>query len=324
MRKVNLAVESWQLLEPFVITGYSWTHCDVLVVSISENGVTGRGEATGVYYRDETVESMYQQALGIEQALERNISRDQLQRLLPAGGARNAIDCALWDLEAKKSSGTVFDLTGISPSPVNTLTTVTVSSPAEMANKARKITSRTIKVKLDGELPLERITAVCNACPQSDIVVDVNEGWNFSQLVELAPQFKALGVKMIEQPLARGEDYALETYQSPITLCADESCLDSSELDQVKGRYQMVNIKLDKTGGLTEALTLARRARDSGMKLMVGNMTGTSLAMAPAFLLAQLCDLVDLDGPLFLTEDRPDPLVYHRGVVDGLTSTLWG
>ncbi len=324
MRQVELDIESWPLLEPFVITGHTWTHCDVLVVSITENGVTGRGEATGVYYLDETAESMYQQALGIQQKLEQGISREQLQSLLPAGGARNAIDCALWDLEAKKSGQSVFELTGIPSSPVNTVITVTIDTPEEMANKARAITSRQIKVKLDGELPLERITAVCNARPDADIVVDVNQGWSFSQLMELAPQFKTLGIKMIEQPLPRGEDDALEGYQSPIILCADESCLDTSELEQAAKRYQMVNIKLDKTGGLTEALNLARRAKEKGMTLMIGNMTGTSLAMAPAYVVAQLCDFVDLDGALFLVGDRSHPMSYERGIVTGLSSQLWG
>ncbi len=324
MRQVELDIESWPLLEPFVITGHIWTHCDVLVVSITENGVTGRGEATGVYYLDETAESMYQQALGIQQKLEQGISREQLQSLLPAGGARNAIDCALWDLEAKKSGQSVFELTGIPSSPVNTVITVTIDTPEEMANKARAITSRQIKVKLDGELPLERITAVCNARPDANIVVDVNQGWSFSQLMELAPQFKTLGIKMIEQPLPRGEDDALEGYQSPITLCADESCLDTSELEQAAKRYQMVNIKLDKTGGLTEALNLARRAKEKGMTLMIGNMTGTSLAMAPAYVVAQLCDFVDLDGALFLVGDRSHPMSYGQGIVTGLSSQLWG
>jgi L-Ala-D/L-Glu epimerase / N-acetyl-D-glutamate racemase len=324
MLHVGLEIESWPLLEPFVITGHTWTHCDVLVVSITENGVTGRGEATGVYYLEETAESMYQQVLGIQQTLEQGVSREHLQSLLPAGGARNAIDCALWDLEAKQSSQSVFELTGIPSSPVITVNTVTIDTPEEMANKARVITSPQIKVKLDGELSLQRISAVRNARPEANIVVDVNEGWSFSQLVELAPQFKALGVEMIEQPLPRGEDDALEAYQSPIILCADESCLDTSELEQVAGRYQMVNIKLDKTGGLTEALNLARRAKEKGLALMVGNMTGTSLAMAPAYVIAQLCDFVDLDGALFLGKDRPYPMSYEQGVVSGLSCQLWG
>lgn len=324
MPQVELLIESWPLLEPFVITGHTWTHCNVLIFSITENGVTGRGEATGVYYLDETAESIYQQVLGIQQKLEQGVSREQLQSLLPLGGARNAIDCALWDLEAKSSGRSIFGITGIPSSPVSTVNTVTIDTPKNMANKAAAITARQIKVKLDGEYPLQRITAVCNTRPDADIVVDVNEGWSFAQLVELAPQFKALGIKMIEQPLPRGEDDALEGYQSPIMLCADESCLDTSELEQAARRYQMVNIKLDKTGGLTEALNLARQAKDKGMTLMVGNMTGTSLAMAPAYVIAQLCDFVDLDGALFLLGDRSFPMNYENGIVTGLSSQLWG
>lgn len=324
MPQVELLIESWPLLEPFVITGHTWTHCNVLIVSITENGVTGRGEATGVYYLDETAESIYQQVLGIQQKLEQGVSREQLQSLLPLGGARNAIDCALWDLEAKSSGRSIFGITGIPSCPVSTVNTVTIDTPKKIANKAAAITARQIKVKLDGEYPLQRITAVCNTRPDADIVVDVNEGWSFAQLVELAPQFKALGIKMIEQPLPRGEDDALEGYQSPIMLCADESCLDTSELEQAARRYQMVNIKLDKTGGLTEAPNLARQAKDKGMTLMVGNMTGTSLAMAPAYVIAQLCDFVDLDGVLFLLGDRSFPMNYENGIVTGLSSQLWG
>lgn len=324
MRQVELTIESWPLLEPFVITGHSWTHCDVLIVSITENGVTGRGEATGVYYLNETAESMYRQVANILKPLRQGVSREQLQSLLPAGGARNAIDCALWDLEAKQAGQSIFKLIGLPSSPVVTVNTVTIDTPRKMANKARAITSSQIKVKLDDQQPMERIVAVRNARPDADIVVDVNEGWRFSQLVELAPQFKALGIEMIEQPLPRGEDEALEAYQSPIMLCADESCLDTSELEQVAGRYQMVNIKLDKTGGLTEAMKLAWRAREKGLKLMVGNMTGTSLAMAPAYVIAQLCDFVDLDGALFLGRDRSYPMSYEQGVVTGLSPQLWG
>ena len=324
MRQVELTIESWPLLEPFVITGHSWTHCDVLIVSITENGVTGRGEATGVYYLNETAESMYRQVANILKPLRQGVSREQLQSLLPAGGARNAIDCALWDLEAKQAGQSIFKLIGLPSSPVVTVNTVTIDTPRKMANKARAITSSQIKVKLDDQQPMERITAVRNARPDADIVVDVNEGWRFSQLVELAPHFKALGIEMIEQPLPRGEDEALEAYQSPIVLCADESCLDTAELEQVAGRYQMVNIKLDKTGGLTEAMKLAWRAREKGLKLMVGNMTGTSLAMAPAYVIAQLCDFVDLDGALFLGRDRSYPMSYEQGVVTGLSPQLWG
>ena len=323
-RKVEVAIESWPLMEPFVITGHRWTHCDIVVVSVTEGDCTGRGEATGVYYLDETAESMKEQLMAIHHDLEQGVTREQLLSVLPVGGARNALDCALWDLEAKQSGESIFSLTGLSDSPVESVTTVTIDSPSEMAKKARAIPGTQIKVKLDDELALERITAVCTARPDADIIIDVNEGWSFAQLVELAPKFKALGVKMIEQPLPRGEDSALDDYQSPITLCADESCLDTSDLAQVAGRYQMINIKLDKTGGLTEALSLAHQAKEMGMTLMVGNMVGTSLAMAPGYVIAQLCDTVDLDGALFLEGDRPFGMEYRDGIVYAPASTLWG
>lgn len=324
MRQIELTIESWPLVEPFVVTGHTWTHCDVLLVSITENGVTGCGEAAGVYYLDETAESIYLQAESLQQTLARGAGREQLQTLLPAGGARNAIDCALWDLEAKLSGKNIFQLTGLSPNPVSTFNTVSIDTPEVMAEKASSIAADHIKVKLNGEQSLARIKAICAARPDADIVADVNQGWTFEQLVELAPRFKALGVAMIEQPLPRGEDEALEDYVSPITLCADESCLDTSELEQTANRYQAVNIKLDKTGGLTEALKLAQQAKTKAMQLMIGNMTGTSLAMAPAYVIAQLCDFIDLDGALFLTRDRPFPISYHQGVVSGLSPKLWG
>jgi L-alanine-DL-glutamate epimerase-like enolase superfamily enzyme len=193
-----------------------------------------------------------------------------------------------------------------------------------MARAAKSLDSSLIKVKLDHEVALERIAAVCAARPSAEIVVDVNQGWTFEQLADLAPRFAALGVSMIEQPLARGEDQILETFSSPIPLCADESCLDTSEFEQAACRYQMINIKLDKTGGLTEALDLAHLATARGIGLMVGNMGGTSLAMAPGFVVAQLCRYVGLDGALFLKKDREHPMTYTGGIVSPPRTALWG
>jgi L-alanine-DL-glutamate epimerase-like enolase superfamily enzyme len=289
-----------------------------------ENGITGRGEGTGVYYLDETGESLLAQAETVKQVLERGADRGQLQDLLPAGGARNAIDCALWDLEIKQSGKNVWALTGIQPHDIITVNTMNFGDPKDMAIAAIALDSSKIKVKLDADMPLERIQAVCAARPEAEIVVDVNQGWTFKQLVEFAPKFKALGVSVIEQPLPRGADAELKGYQSPITLCADESCLDTNELEQVADHYQMVNIKLDKTGGLTEALNLAHQAQAKGLQLMVGNFAGTSLAMAPGFVIAQLCQLVDLDGALALEKDRVNPMSYAGGIVSAPTSDLWG
>ena len=324
MREVQLSIQSWPTRSPFRITGYTFTEAQVLYVTMTEQGVTGHGEAAGVYYLDETGNSMLAQAEAIKSTLQQGVGREQLRTLLPAGGARNAIDCALWDLEAKQSGKRIWELTGLKATDIITVNTVGIDTPEAMAMRAASLDTPKIKVKLDGNIPLERITAVCRARPDADIVVDVNQGWTFEQLVSLAPEFKALGVKMIEQPLPRGGDEQLETYTSPIILCADESCLDTSELEQASRRYQMINIKLDKTGGLTEALDLAHQARGKGLKLMVGNMLGTSLAMAPAFVIAQLCEFADLDGALFLRKDREHPMSYTGGNVSAFSSLLWG
>jgi L-alanine-DL-glutamate epimerase-like enolase superfamily enzyme len=323
-RKVELRTESWDFETPFNITGYTFTEADLLHAVIDENGFTGSGEAAGVYFLGETGASMLAQAESILPALERGAGRGELRELLPTGGARNAIDCALWDLEAKRQRKSIWELTGIAPGVTQSVLTIGIDTPEDMAKKALLLDSSKIKVKLDDDLPLERITAVCSARPDAEIIVDVNQGWTFGQLVELAPKFKDLGVAMIEQPLPRGGDAELEDYESPIILCADESCLDTSEFEQASRRYQMINIKLDKTGGLTEALDLARMAKAKGIELMVGNMMGTSLAMAPGYVIAQLCRFVDLDGALFLTRDREHPMSYAGGFVSRPSAELWG
>ncbi|HLF31148.1 MAG TPA: N-acetyl-D-Glu racemase DgcA [Xanthomonadales bacterium] len=324
MRKVSFSTESWEMKVPFRITGHTFSRAQLLHAIITEDGVSGQGEAAGVYYLGETGESVLAQAESVRRELEQGANREQLRELLPAGGARNAIDCALWDLEAKRKGKSIWDLTGIQPGNTISINTVGIGTPAEMAATARSLDTSKIKVKLDGELPLERISAVCAARPDAEIVVDVNQGWTFEQLVELAPKLKELGVAMIEQPLPRGGDKALEGYDSPIPLCADESCLDTSELEQASRRYQMINIKLDKTGGLTEALELAVLAQAKGIELMVGNMLGTSLAMAPGYVIAQLCRFADLDGALFLKQDRPNSMTYTRGVLSAPSTELWG
>jgi L-alanine-DL-glutamate epimerase-like enolase superfamily enzyme len=324
MRELIFATESWEMKIPFRITGHVFTEARVLHVTIIENGRQGRGEASGIYYLDETPDSMLAQAESVRQALEQGADREALRGLLPAGGARNAIDCALWDLEAKLSGRSIWDLTGIQPRETITVNTVGIDTIANMAAAALALDTQHIKVKLDGEMPLDRITAVRDARPDAVIVVDVNQGWTFDQLVELAPRFKELGVAMIEQPLPRGGDAALEGYQPPIPLCADESCLHTEEFEQASRRYQMINIKLDKTGGLTEALDLAALAKATGIGLMVGNMVGTSLAMAPGFVIAQLCRFVDLDGALFLKQDREHPMACHAGIIAPPGPELWG
>jgi L-alanine-DL-glutamate epimerase-like enolase superfamily enzyme len=324
LREVHLATESWEMTTPFRITGHVFTGAHVLVVGLTEDGCTGRGEGAGVYYLGESAGSMLAQAESVRRELEQGADRARLQALLPAGGARNAIDCALWDLEAKRSGRGIWELTGIVPRDVITFETVGLDAPEAMAAKARTLRSPHIKVKLDGNDPLARIRAVRAARPEAEIIVDANQGWSFAQLRALAPEFAQLGVAMIEQPLPRGGDSELEGCTWPVPLCADESCLDTAEFGQAARRYQMINIKLDKTGGLTEALALARLARHHGIGLMVGNMLGTSLAMAPGFLIAQLCRYADLDGPLYLKRDRQPAMPCRDGMLSAPGAALWG
>jgi L-alanine-DL-glutamate epimerase-like enolase superfamily enzyme len=303
-----------------------WTSTKSVVVQVSQSGRIGRGEAQGVFYTGDTVDKMIAQIYEAAESIRNGISREELLDVLPSGGARNAIDCALWDLEAKISGQSIWQLTGISPKPVTTVFTIGIeATPEEMAAKA-KVASRfpALKIKLDGNQPVERLTAIREARPDAKIVVDANQGWSFEMLQEVLPHCVDLDISMVEQPLPRGNDEQLEGFDSPVILAADESCLDTTELDVASNRYGMINIKLDKTGGLTEGLQLARAAKEKGCQLMVGNMMGTSLSMAPSFVVAQLCDFVDIDGPLLLKNDHPDGLVYRDGLVDVFDSAFWG
>ncbi len=323
---ISLHITDWVLTQPFRISGNEWINSRCLVAQIQDNGFVGRGEAQGIFYLDETAESIFEQAHAVAGEIRKGISRQELQQLLPAGGARNAIDCALWDLECKSSGKTIWQLTGINPSSVTTVFTIGLEdSPEAMAAKAAAASDAPVlKIKLSAHQPFEKLAAIRAARPDAVLVVDANQGWDFAQLQDVLPKCVDLDLAMIEQPLARGNDHMLEGFESPITLAADESCLHTAELEAAASRYGMINIKLDKTGGLTEALKLAQQAKQKGCKLMVGNMVGTSLSMAPAFVVAQLCDFVDIDGPLLLKYDQPRGLVYENGVVKGFDSRLWG
>ncbi len=323
---ISLHITDWVLTQPFRISGNEWINSRCLVAQIQDNGFVGRGEAQGIFYLDETAESIFEQAHAVAGEIRKGISRQELQQLLPAGGARNAIDCALWDLECKSSGKTIWQLTGINPGPVTTVFTIGLEdSPEAMAAKAAAASDAPVlKIKLSAHQPFEKLAAIRAARPDAVLVVDANQGWDFAQLQDVLPKCVDLDLAMIEQPLARGNDHMLEGFESPITLAADESCLHTAELEAAASRYGMINIKLDKTGGLTEALKLAKQAKQKGCKLMVGNMVGTSLSMAPAFVVAQLCDFVDIDGPLLLKYDQPRGLVYENGVVKGFDSRLWG
>jgi len=322
----SIHIADWELTRPFRIANAEWTNSRCLVVQLAEGGFIGRGEAQGVFYLDETAESIFGQAHAVAAEIRRGLSRAELQNLLPPGGARNAIDCAMWDLECKRSGQTIWQLTGIDPKPVTTVFTIGLEdTPEAMAAKAlAAVDAPILKIKLDDHLPFEKLAAIRAARPDAELVVDANQGWSFELLQEVLPKCVDLNLGMLEQPLARGGDAMLEGFASPITLAADESCLHTGELETAARRYSMINIKLDKTGGLTEALRLAEAARQKGCQLMVGNMVGTSLSMAPSFVLAQLCDFVDIDGPLLLKYDRPYGLSYQRGVVDVFDPRLWG
>lgn len=324
VRNLQATIEAWEFKAPFTITGRTFSKVELLYLTIAEEGSVGRGEGAGVYYLNETGASMLTDVESVRGVVEAGVDRNRLRALLPPGGSRNALDCALWDLEAKQKGTTVWALAGIEPALTRSSLTIGIGTPAEMAAAARTLDTTRIKVKLDDHLPLDRLLAVRTARPDVEITVDINQGWSFDQLVDLAPQFKELGVAMIEQPLPRGRDAELEGFRSPVPLCADESCLSLSEFEQAARRYQVINIKLDKTGGLTEGLELARLARSRGLEVMVGSMMGTSLAMAPGFVVAQLCRFVDLDAALFLKGDREPPMAFDHGVMTPPRSDLWG
>lgn len=316
----------WPLQHPFRITGHVFDSLEAVCVELGENGKSGRGEGVSVYYLGETIDSLVADIEKVRSEIERGASRVDLQELMPPGGARNAVDCAYWDLECQSSGKSIWELTGIEPKPTQTLYTISIENQiADMAAKAaRAVDYPILKIKLDGHMPYERVEAIRAVRPDARLVIDANQGFTFEQLLELLPKLKALNVEMVEQPLARGGDAMLDGVISPVPLCADESCLYRDDLQTVLPRYDMINIKLDKTGGLTEALALARAARAAGKRVMVGNMLGTSLSMAPALVVAQLCDFVDLDGPLSLTSDYLGGLQYSGSNIKAARHGFWG
>ena len=326
MRRITIDRDRFRLAEVFTISRGSRTHADVLCVQIEEDGRVGRGECVPYARYGESLDSVTGQLVSVQAALAGGAGRREVQALLPPGAARNAIDCALWDLEAKQAGRPAWDLAGLArPGPVVSAFTLSLDTPAIMGEKARENAHRPLlKIKLTGEGDLERVASIRQGAPQSRLVVDANEGWTPAHVRDFTPRLAELGVSMIEQPLPAGQDEALGDLPHPVPFCADESCHDVASLDSLKGRYEMVNIKLDKTGGLTEALALRSAARSMGFQVMVGCMVGSSLAMAPAFLVAQGADLVDLDGPLLLAEDRTPSLRYEGSTAFPPDRDLWG
>lgn len=314
------------LASPFVITGYTFTHLDAVWVSVGEGEHAGRGEGVGVYYLGETPETMTAELERVRGAIEDGATRDDLSGLLPSGGARNALDCAMWDFECKASKTTIWELVGITPQPLVTVATVGMGTPAEMADKALAFGDYPdLKIKLSADDPIGKLQAIRDARPEATLVIDVNQGWSMAELEEFLPRLEELQVAMVEQPLPRGNDEALRGFTSPIPLGGDESALDLSEYEDAASKYDVINIKLDKCGGLTEALSIAHRAQADGKDLMVGNMTGTSLSMAPSHVIGQMCRFVDIDGPLLLASDIEPGLHYRPGgIVDPPRPALWG
>jgi L-alanine-DL-glutamate epimerase-like enolase superfamily enzyme len=325
-RSVSIHIESWMARIPFRISRQTWNDFPCVICEIEENGLIGRGESLGVYYLGETEESMLDQLESIIPELASGASRQRLLELLPPGGARAAADAALWDLEAQLSGTSAWEMAGVSPNPVETVFTIGLEDePEEMGARAIAASDLSLfKVKLSADRPVERIAAICAARPDARLVVDVNGGWTFDKLRDVAPTLAEFGVSMIEQPLKRGHDDELEKYDSPVPLCADESCQHAGELDLAARRYQMVNIKLDKCGGLTHGLELAAAAKSKGLGIMVGCMGGTSLCVAPMHVLAQIADFVDIDGPLLLKNDRLGGFIYERGVATLPSKRFWG
>lgn len=322
--KLEIAAENWAYARPFKIAYVTRTELPLVHVRISQDGVTGQGEGVGVSYLGETQASILADLERVRADIEAGITRETLQEILPAGGARNALDCALWDLTAKQSGKSVFELTGLTSEPVQSVYTISLDEPAVMAEQARTGPSSHLKIKLDATDPVARVAAVRESRPDAVLVVDANQSWTMEVLENAAPRLAKLGVAMIEQPLAAGEDAHLGGYAGPIPIGADESCQTVADLEGLPSGYSVINVKLDKTGGLTGALQLAREAKARGYELMVGCMAGTSLSMAPAFVIAQMCRFVDIDGPLLMAKDREPGLIYENGRVGAPDPALWG
>ncbi|MDF1793339.1 MAG: dipeptide epimerase [Thalassobaculaceae bacterium] len=327
-RMLAVARESWPIRGVFRISRGARTEAEVVMVTVNAGEMVGRGECVPYARYGETVDSVIDQIQGVAAAVADGIDREALLDVLPAGAARNAVDCALWDLEAKSRGLPAWRIAGLQnpPQPVTTVFTLSVDTPDAMGEAARQNANRPrLKLKMtgDGE-DLARVSRIRDNAPGVDLVVDANEAWTLATYTEIAPKLAALGVSMIEQPLPAGDDDALIGAPRATAVCADESCHDTATLDALEGKYDMINIKLDKTGGLTEALRLKAEAEKRGFRVMVGCMIGTSLAMAPGVIVSQGAELVDLDAPLLLAEDRDPGLVYNGSTVMPPEPALWG
>ena len=324
---LTVTTARYPLKAPFNITGHRMTATAVVMVTMQCGSHVGRGEAAGVFYLENNdPPGMIKQIEAVRPRIEAGVERHALQSLLPPGGARNALDCALWDLEAKLTDRPAWQTAGLeSPRPLLTTFTVSANTPEKMAVDARAYTgAKALKLKLTGQPnDADRVRAVREVSPTAWLGVDANQGFTRASLEALLPVLIDNRVQLIEQPFRIGQDAELERLRSPIRIAADESVQRLADVAQLVGRYDVINIKLDKCGGLTEGLAMAREARRRGLSVMVGNMLGSSLAMAPAFLLGQLCDVVDLDGPVFLSEDCAPAVRYDEGMIS-VPAALWG
>lgn len=325
--ELELHNEPLPLSAPFRIAGHVFEAMPATVVTLRDGAHVGRGEAAGVYYNNDHPETMIATLEALRPRIEAGLDRETLRTLLPAGGARNALDCALWELESQRSGMPVWKLAGLH-GVRSLLTTFTVGAdePAVMAERAAAYTqARALKLKLTGDSGLDsaRVRAVRARCPEAWIGVDANQGYSGAALLPLLPALLEAKVSLLEQPCVRGQEHELDGIERLLPFAADESILDLAELEARHHRFDVINIKLDKCGGLTEGLLMARRARELDKQVMVGNMCGTSLAAAPAFVLGQFCDVVDLDGPIFLKQDRTPGVVYADGYIE-CPETVWG
>ena len=324
---LDLRVERFPYHQPFRISGHVFTETALLVATLSDGTHAGRGEGAGVYYLGDDIDHMLAEATRVREDIEGGATREELQHLLPPGGARNALDCAFWDLEAKQAGRPVWDLAGLEPPrALRSTLTLGADSPEAMAKAALAIDPEApVKVKLTGDLDEDilRVAAIRAARPDAWIGVDANQGYDRRTLAGLLPMLVEHRVAQLEQPLQRGREADLDGLKRPLPFVADESALSLADTASLVGRFDVVNIKLDKCGGLTEGLAIARQAKTLGLDVMVGNMMGTSLSMAPSYLVGQLCDIVDLDGPTFLARDRSPGVEYQGGMIH-CPGEVWG
>ena len=323
--KLTLTPQRWDMVAPFVTAEETLNHIDVLHVMLEHEGLEGRAETMGVDYFGETVERLQAELSALDPAAIAQLNRQTVQALLPPGGSRNGLDCALWDLQAKQTTGGISALTGITLAPLNTLFTLSLDDPDAMARRAHEVPDlKRLKLKLNAQAPLDCLQAIREARPDAQLVIDANGSWTPELMMAVGDGLARFEVALLEQPLPRGQDAALENLRYPVSLCADESCQSSAELEAMADRYDAINIKLDKCGGLTEALAIREWCQRNKKLIMVGNMLGSSLAMAPALVVAQGADFVDLDGPMWQRADVAPALTIDQGAIFPPQPDLWG